>query len=105
MQRRTVKVPQHNNETTEYWNEILSEVDMDFLPLEYIKVIVVTFHDDEVWEIDLAKQSEDQDVEQTLEAFFEEYEDRISSVDFRLNNPKLIKDISKRTKRFLKLNR
>jgi hypothetical protein len=98
-------VSQQNNTETDYWEDILSEIDMDFLPLEYINLIIVTFDDDEVWEIDLAKQREDQDVEQTLGSFFEEYEHKISQVDFRLNNPKLIKDISKRTRRFLKLNK
>jgi hypothetical protein len=98
-------VKQHNN-VDEYWEEILDSVEMDFLPLEYVSFVIVKFEDGRVWEIDLAKQSkESEDLEDTLERFFEEFEDTIENVDFRLNIEKLKKDITRRTKRFLKLNK
>lgn len=97
---------QHNDASNEYWEEILESVDMDFLPLEYVSFVIVKFDDGRVWEIDLAKQSkESEDVEDTLERFFEEFEDTIVNIDFRLNIEKLKKDITRRTKRFLKLNK
>lgn len=98
---------QHNNtESDEYWEEILQSVNLDFLPVEYVDWIVVTFDDGDVWEIDITKKSnQGEDIDETLEEFFNEYEDRISNVDFRLNLQKIKKDIGKRTRRFLKLNK
>jgi hypothetical protein len=99
-------VKQRDIESNEYWEEILESVDMDFLPIEYVSFVIVKFSDGRVWEIDLAKQSkESEDVEETLERFFEEFEDTIENVDFRLNIDKLKKDIGRRTRRFLKLNK
>jgi hypothetical protein len=98
-------VNQRNIESNEYWEEILESVDMDFLPIEYVSLVIVTFTDGKVWEIDLTKQSRETDVEDTLEKFFEEFEDTIENLDFRLNIEKIKKDIGRRTRRFLKLNK
>ena len=81
---------------------------MDFLPIEYVETVIVYFHDGKVWHIDVEKQKKDgdaQDVESTLEAFFNEYDNQIANVDFRLDFKKLKADISKRTRKFLKLNK
>jgi hypothetical protein len=96
-------VKQRDND---YWEEILDSVDMDFLPIEYISLVIVKFDDGRVWEIDLLKQKKGtEDVEETLERFFEEFEDTIVNVDFRLNIEKLKLDVTKRTRRFLKFNK
>ena len=96
----------HKKQEDDYWDEILDSVDMDFLPVEYVSMIIVKFTDGKIWEIDLLKQKKDQDeLDEILEQFFEEYEDSIENVDFRLNIDKLKQDISKRTRRFLKLNK
>lgn len=94
----------HNQD---YWEEIFETIDMDFFPIEYIHTLVVTFDTDDVWEIDLSqeKDSESIDAEQALDNFFQEYEDSIVSVDFRLDFDRVKKDITKRTHRFLKLNK
>lgn len=90
----------------EYWEEIFDSVDMDFLPIEYLDLIIVKFQDGKVWEIDVGKNSKEADsVEDVLEQFFDEYEDSIDTIDFRLNTKKLQHDIGKRTRRFLKLNK
>ena len=90
----------------DYWEDILDSVDMDVLPLEYINTVVVKFVDGKVWDIDI-NRSKDRttDIENTLDDFFEEYEDRIDTVDFRLDTPRLKKDVSRRTARFLKMNK
>lgn len=99
-------MPQHNTHSNEYWEEIFDSIDMDYLPLEYIHLIIVEFKDGKVWEIDVHQsQKEQQDVDNVLDEFFQEYEDQIVNVDFRLNIDKLKNDISKRTKKFMKLNR
>lgn len=97
----------HNDTNSdEYWEEIFDSVDMDFLPIEYLDLIIVKFQDGRVWEIDVGKSKSNSDnVEDILEKFFEEYEDSIDTIDFRLNTKKLINDVGKRTRKFLKLNK
>lgn len=89
----------------DYWEEILSTVSMDFIPLEYINTVVVTFRDGKVWDIDVEKSSQETDVEGVLDEFFQEYDEQIETVDFRLDTDKLKKDVSKRTAKFMKLNK
>lgn len=97
----------HNEEyNEEYWEEIFDSVDMDFLPIEYLDLIIVKFLDGKVWEIDIGKSKEsEENIEDILEQFFEEYDETIDTIDFRLNTKKLVNDIGKRTKRFLKTNK
>ena len=98
---------QHNDTNSdEYWEEILESIDMDFLPIEYMDLVIVKFDDGKVWEIDVKKSNnETENIEDALEQFFDEYHDSIKTIDFRLNTKKLQKDIGRRTKRFLKLNK
>ena len=89
-----------------YWQEIFDTVDMKFLPVNYMKSIEVEFISGELWEIDLMQQeTEEVPVDQVLDDFFEEYQDTIETVDFRLDLQQLKKDIGKRTHKFLKLNK
>ena len=80
---------------------------MDFFPIEYVDTIIVTFDDNEVWEIDVRESANDEgvDAEHALQDFFDEYNDTITQVDFRLDLQRVKKDISKRTARFMKLNK
>jgi len=90
----------------DYWDEILQQIDMDYIPLEYINTVIVTFQDGKQWEIDIEKSSNNiEDTENILDNFFKEYEDTIDTVDFRLDIEQLKNDINKRTKRFLKVNK
>lgn len=98
----------HNDsQSDEYWEEIFDSVDMDFLPLEYLDLIIVRFLDGKIWEIDVGKTSKDVEdsIDDILEKFFEEYEDTIDTIDFRLNTKKLTRDVGKRTRKFLKTNK
>ena len=90
----------------DHWDKILSEIDIDYVPLEYIRTVIVTFLDGKQWEIDVVKNvNPETDVETILDNFFQEYENSIDTVDFRLDTDALKKDIGKRTRRFLKVNK
>ena len=78
---------------------------MDYIPLDYVNTLVVTFQDKTIWEIDMMNRDLGDDPETVLDEFFNEYEETISTVDFRLDLKKLQTDVAKRTHRFLKLNR
>jgi|TARA_B110000977_G_scaffold158713_1_gene202323 hypothetical protein len=100
-------------EVIKQWPEIFSDVEIKAVPIEYIHSVHVYFHDGKVWEIDMDKTTESmfmQDgedvgvgvIEHSLEVFLTEYNEEISHVDFRLNTAKVVSDVKKRTKTFMK---
>jgi len=96
------------DDVVEHWPEVFSDVDVQVVPLEYLDSIRVFFTDGKVWDIDIEKtkkNSDDMNLEEILEQMFEEYDNVIENVDFRLNTSKLKKDIQRRTRIFLKKNK
>lgn len=84
------------------WPEVLKDIDIDVIPVEYLESVRITFTDGKIWEIDTKKNTDDVDIENAMESLMEEYEDVIQSVDFRLDTLRVKKDIKKRTAQFLK---
>ena len=94
-------------EVISQWPEVFGDVEIHAVPIEYIHSAHVYFHDGKVWQIDIDKQnmsgSDDINaIESSLETFLAEYNDQISHVDFRLNTSKVVADVKKRTKSFMK---
>lgn len=98
-------MPKKQKNDKDYWESIFNDVDMDFIPIQYVNTVIVTFEDRTIWEIDMSDRDQSNDPGADLEDFFEEYEDTIVSVDFRLDLERIKRDISKRTTKFLKLNK
>ena len=97
-------------EVIKQWPEIFSDVEIKAVPIEYIDNVYVHFHDGKIWEIDIDKQNaqnktDNNTIEDSLELFLEEYNDEILHVDFRLNTAKVVADVKKRTKSFMKKRR
>lgn len=89
----------------EHWPEVFEDLDVQVVPLEYLHSIRVFFQDGKVWDIDIAKSKANDlnnNLEDTLEELFQQYDDVITNVDFRLDTARLKEDITKRTKLFLK---
>ena len=92
-------------EVISHWPEIFGDVEIKAVPIEYIHNVHVYFHDGKVWEIDMDKTGSSGGVDQiesSLETFLEQYNEEISHVDFRLNTTKVVEDVKKRTKSFMK---
>lgn len=92
----------------DHWPEVFEHIDIDVVPLEYLHTIRVEFEDGKVWDIDIAKSAEKSstvDLENTLDELFEQYQDVIVNVDFRLDTNRLKRDIKKRTASFMKKRR
>ena len=92
-------------EVIERWPEVLEDVDVQVVPLEYLHSIRVTFEDGKAWDIDISKSLKKGlqfDVESALEDIFDEYEDTIVNVDFRVDTDKVKEYIEKRTAHFMK---
>jgi hypothetical protein len=90
------------------WQDILQEIDIDILPIEYMNRILIHFKDKTTWDIDIKDSRKKQpvdEIEKTLDDLFEEYDDRIENIDFRMDMERLREDLDKRVKRFLKLNK
>jgi len=87
------------------WPEIFKDVNIEVIPLYYLDSVRVTFENGKVWDIDTSKalsEGADEDLESALDDIFNEYEEEIVNVDFRLDIEKVKRDIQKRTNRFLK---
>ena len=101
--KRPNKLP---NSVISQWPEVLNDVDIDVVPLEYLRSIRVEFTDGKLWEIDIdTKKNPAKELEKSLEDLFEQYKDHIRNIDFRLNTQKVKSDIKARTSRFLKLRK
>ncbi len=103
-------MPKHkiSKEKDADWEAILDEIDIDYLPIEYISSIIIKFQDGATWDIDIddsRKKQTAEEIEDSLDAVFEEYEDNIDTIDFRLDLERVKNDLSKRVYRFLKLNK
>lgn len=90
------------------WEEILEEIDFDYLPVEYISRIIIKFKDGTTWDIDIddsRRKQTQEEIEDSLDQLFEEYEPHIDTMDFRLDLERVKHDVSRRVYRFLKLNK
>ena len=93
--------------STSSWPGVLDEIDIKVIPVEYVKNIEVHFDNGTVWLIDVdPEESKDSiDLEESIESLIEEYEDTINGVNFVLDVEKVKKDITQRTKHFMKKRR
>ena len=92
-------------EVVDHWPEVFEDVEVEVIPVEYLYSIRITFEDGITWDVSIDKKSNENDVETAIEEVLEEYEDTISSIDFRLDTEKVKRDISKRTHIFMKKRR
>lgn len=93
-----------SKDVIEHWPEIFNDIEIHAVPIEYLNSINVTFDDGNVWTIELDKRNglSLDEVEDSLEELFTEYEDSIAKIDFSLDTVKVKRDIQARTKLFLK---
>lgn len=97
-----------SDEKEQYWQEIFDEVEMEFLPIEYVSRIIIKFQDNTTWDINVDDSRKKQPIEQiedSLEQLFEEYDHVIETIDFRLDLERIKHDLGKRVSKFLKLNK
>jgi hypothetical protein len=89
----------------EHWPEIFKDVELKVIPVRYLDSVQVQFNDGKVWDIDLTEKDlkeNSEDVESSLTKLFDEYEDDIKHINFKLNSEKIKTDVQRRTTLFLK---
>jgi len=89
----------------EHWPEIFGEVKLNVMPLRYLHTVLVNFKDGKTWEIKITAQTKKEGwpaFERNLTELVKNYEETIENVDFKLDTPKVKKDIEASTHKFLK---
>jgi hypothetical protein len=92
-----------NADIIDHWPEILEDVDLSAVPIFYLHSVVITFNDGNHWDVILKKEDKTMGGEhfsRTLHELFENYQDNIKHVDFRLDIEQVKKDVTKHTKKF-----
>jgi len=90
------------------WDDIFENLEMSFVPIEYVNRIIIKFDNNVTWDInvdDSRKKQPIEQIEESLDQLFEEYENQIVAIDYKLDLERVKKDLSKRVFRFLKLNK
>ncbi len=91
------------DEVVNYWPEVFKDVEIKAVPVKYILGVHVTFTDGKSWDIDIDKEKSNEDsLEDTLNTFFQEYNEQIEQIEFKLDTPNLVNDVKARTKTFMK---
>ena len=99
---------QLNKTIVDQWPEIFADVDLTAIPVPYLHSVMITFKDGRQWNVVLKpedRESTDGEIPKSLTELFENYQDHIQHVDFRLDVDKIKHDITQSTRRFLKRKR
>ena len=94
-----------NQDVVDQWPEILGDVNLSAIPIFYLHSVVITFIDGNTWNVVLKKEHKESNGEkftETLNELFQNFENQIQHVDFRMDIEKLKKDITKTTNKFMK---
>ena len=94
-------------EVVDYWPEVFEHIEIKAVPVKYISKVQVVFKDGKERQIDLdedkkKKESAEINLEETLNLFFNEFNDVIKTVEFKLDTPSLVNDVKSHTKTFMK---
>jgi len=88
-----------------HWPEIFSEVQLNVLPIKYLHAVLINFKDGKTWEVKISAEARKEGwsvFEKQLQELVKNYEENIENVDFKLDTPRVKKDIEKSTQQFFK---
>lgn len=89
----------------ESWPEVFGEVKLNVIPLRYLQAVLVIFKDGKTWEIKITTKTKREgwsSFERTLSELYKTYEERIETIDFKLDASRVKKDIEYNTQKFLR---
>lgn len=88
------------------WPDIFNDIEVTAIPFKYLDSLTISFKDGRAWVFDIAKHiKEDNDLtalEDHLCELIDNYEDSIENIDLKLDVKRVKKDITSKTKSFLK---
>ena len=94
-----------SKEIIEHWPEVFNDVELNVLPLKYLQAVLINFKDGKTWEIRITTSTKKEGwavFEKNLSDLCRSYEHRIDNIDFKIDTPKIRKDIEQSTKKFLR---
>jgi hypothetical protein len=97
MPKPLFKPPRH---LVEEWPEVFEDLYMNTMPVAYLDVITLEFHDGRIWEIDIKeklRESGSDVVADNLLETFQEYKSDIKKIDFKVDVDRLKLDIKKQS--------
>jgi hypothetical protein len=86
------------------WPEVFADMYMNTMPVEYLESIHLEFANGGIWEIDVKNQVDDygtDEVTNKLIFAFNEYQEDISKISFKLDVDKLKRDVKSSTRNIL----
>jgi len=92
------KPPRH---LVKEWPEVFEDLYMNTMPVAYLEMMHIEFHDGRIWRIDIKEQLRDSDADSIASQLLEtmqEYKDDIKKLDFKIDVTKLKEDIRNSTK-------
>lgn len=102
----TVKGKKLNKDIIDHWPEILSEINLNVLPVQYLESVAINFKNGKHWIISVSSTGKKADrivsFEKELFEILKTYDQYIVDIDFRLDIKKVKKDIQSKTNSFLK---
>lgn len=102
----TAKGKKLNKEVIDHWPEILSEIKLNVLPIQYLESVEITFKNGKSWIINVSSTGKKSDrivsFENELFDILKTYDRYIVDIDFRLDIRKVKKDMESKTNSFLK---
>lgn len=92
-------------EMIDFWPEVFGDITLTVVPLIYLQAISLHFKNTKVWEIKINKLPNIESweaIEYQLKEIVSTYESEIKNIDFKLDTDRIKKDITAKTKKFLK---
>jgi hypothetical protein len=94
-----------NRNIVEQWPEIFEDIVLSAIPLPYLHSVLVTFKDGRHWTVvlkDSDRKSINGEIPKNLYEFFQNQDENIENIDFRIDVEKIKKDVIKNTNKLLK---
>lgn len=87
------------------WENILADADIKSVPIDYLKTIVIKMMDgtEEVFDVQNLKNRNltTSEIEKLIEAFVDQFDEDIDTLDFVLNIETIASEVGTKTKRLL----
>ena len=95
-----------SKEFYERWEHLLSDIDMEEVPLNFVKEIIIRFdHNKENVSFNIKKMRQDQvpvkEIEKSLQTFLNSNDEDVISVDFQLDVEEVASTVSKKVTKIL----
>lgn len=100
-----MKKPKSSFDNDEFWIELIDNIEIRKIPVEYLLEIIIEFDNNKVWSVDLHPNltpEQYKKLKNNLSHILKAYEDNIVNVTHKIDIKKIKKDIRSKTKTLFK---